>query len=105
MLQTITLSNPIAWFSLTFILIAVYWTTSRIHYNICAPSGLKGFLYTALSMSSPICQATVSILNFTSYIYISIWTSLIATLFSTLSYISSYFKQPYCNHPKHAKIQ
>jgi len=76
-------SNPLFWITCTIGLIGLYWGISQIHAIICAPKGITGMFYTAISMSSPICQAIISILNHASVFYTIIWGTIIATFLST----------------------
>ena len=63
---------------------------SQIHANICAPKGLSGLIYTAISMGSPICQAIIRILSYTSSFYFAIWSAIIVTIISTGWHLMGY---------------
>jgi len=83
-------SNPLFWLGITTGLVVLYWGISQIHANICAPKGLSGLIYTAISMGSPICQAIIRILSYTSSFYFAIWSAIIVTIISTGWHLMGY---------------
>ena len=75
-------SSPLFWLTCTIGLVLLYWGISQIHSIICAPKGITGIIYTAISMSSPICHAIIAILNHAAVFYTIIWGTIIATFAS-----------------------
>tara|TARA_B100001093_G_scaffold397675_1_gene384956 strand:- start:1476 stop:1757 length:282 start_codon:yes stop_codon:yes gene_type:complete len=75
--------SPLIWVSLTVGMVVVYWGIGQIHSSVCTPKGISGLLYTAISMSSPICQAVINILGYASSIYFMIWSGIVGSLIST----------------------
>lgn len=74
--------NPMIWLSLTVGMVVSYWCVGQIHSSVCTPKGIYGLLYTAISMSSPICQAIINILGYSSSIYLIIWSGIVGSIIS-----------------------
>ena len=75
--------SPILWVSLTVGMVVIYWGIGQSHSILCTPRGISGLLYTAISMSSPICQAIINILGYSSSIYLIIWSGIIGSIISS----------------------
>tara|TARA_B100000925_G_scaffold269186_1_gene230800 strand:- start:1934 stop:2227 length:294 start_codon:yes stop_codon:yes gene_type:complete len=82
--------SPLIWVGLTIGMVVVYWGIGQIHSNLCTPKGISGLLYTAIAMSSPICQAIINILGYSSSIYFIIWSGIVGSIISTGWQITRY---------------
>lgn len=80
--MNVTPSSPLFWIMTTLGLILLYWGISQLHTKLCTPDGLYGLLFTAISMSSPICQAIITLLSHVSSMYILLWGSLVGSIIS-----------------------
>lgn len=91
------LYSPCSWpTSLKFMgftggLVGGYWGVTQLHAYYCAPSGIYGFLQTALLMSTPVCRTCVSVLSNVDSIYGAAWTGALFSGMSLLKDVSSKF--------------
>jgi len=83
--------NSVKFLSFTGGLVGGYWGVTQLHAYYCAPSGLYGFLQTALLMSTPVCRTCISVLSNVDNIYGAAWTGALFSGMSLLKEISGKF--------------